>query len=303
MSAALRQAALAQAFEPAAPVQSAPALHPDGVRDVADILVAHSRINDKDAERARGLMARSGRSFAWSASKLKISNRQDIDIALAIRERSARDDQAAFMLARDLVVLRRPLGRATEQFRLLRTRLATTQAEFRLKGLVIAPAGGNVKASFVAANLAAAFAQLRRKTLVIDADLRQPTLARLFAVAPSPGLAGCLSGAAEFDDVALPAPIEGLWVAGAGESVRDPQPLLAGARLGEILERARSEFDVVIVLTAPFGTVADGQYALAIAKSALIVARKDFTRVEQLKELSTVLRQIGAEAIGSVLTR
>lgn len=304
MSAALQQSALIEAFERPAEVRGAVEAGPAApARDLADILLAHGRIGAEAAARIRETMGKTGRSFAWCAGKLKAARPADIEIALAIRERFLKDDAAAFRLARDLVLLRRPLARQAEQFRLLRTRLATTQSGPRLKGLAVAPAGRGVKGAYVAANLAAAFAQLQRRTLLIDADLRRPALARIFGLAPALGLAACLSQSAEFEEVARPSPVADLWIAAAEESLRDPQPLLAGARLEETLEKARSGFDVVIILTAPFGTAADGQFVWAAANSALVVARRDFTRAEELSQLGGVLRQVGADVLGAVMTR
>jgi capsular exopolysaccharide synthesis family protein len=304
MSAALQQSALEEAFErPGAPlVRNRNPAARESSRDVADILVAHRRISPQDAQRAREVMATSGKPFAWAAGKLKISNRQDVEIALAIRDSAVKDDPAAFGLSHEIVLVRRPLSREAERFRLATTRLATTNCEARLKGVAIAPAGASVNAPYVAANMAAAFAQLQRKTLLIDSDLRRPTARRLFAMRASAGLAGFLARAADFDEVALSAPIDNLSIICAGDVVRDPQPLLAGPRLREALALARAKYDVVIVLTAPIGTVADGQFAWAIVKSAIVVARKDVTRAEELGLISSVLRQIGAEALGAVLT-
>lgn len=309
MSAALQQSALRTAFDRPAPElverDLAPcALEPrQDARDVAEILVAHKRISAAQAERIRDVSAKTGKPFLWAAGRLKISSRSDIESALAIRSGAAQDDPAAFSLSKDIVVLRRPEAPQAEQFRLLRTRLATMGDAARLKELSIAPAGPNVRAEYVAANLAVAFAQLRRRTLLIDANLRRPSVSRVFASAPSGGLTAFLSRGAQFDDATSPTIVEFLSISSAGETVRDPQPLLAGHRLQEFLERARSRFDVVVTLTAPHGAVADGQFVWAHAKSAIVVARRDITRSAEIKELALVFRQIGAEAIGSVMTR
>jgi capsular exopolysaccharide synthesis family protein len=316
MSARFHQQALKAVFErapiidiaDAAPKSDAPtagAAKTDiaSSRDLADILLAHGRMSLSDADRARALAASSGRSLVAALARLRSATAADVQIGQAISEGLVRDDEAAFRLDASLIVVRRPRTAEAEHFRLLRTRLLTTQKPERLKGISIAAVGAGVRGEFVAANLAAAFARLKRRTLIIDADLRRPSLARVFAAAAGPGLCELTSGLAAFDEALVATPIDGLDLMPAGRAPLDPQALLAATAFADALARARRDYDIVLILTAPFGPVSDGQFAWALARSALVVARRDVTRAADLRQMNVVLRQVGAEALGAVLTK
>lgn len=303
MTALRIQNELEVAFAPPALVAPATeqAVEPAPARELGDILTSLGRIDAASAERIRAVKERSGRSFAWAAGRLKLVKPGDVQAALAIQQGVLRADRAAFEVGPELACVRRPSSPEAEQFRLLRTRLLTTQSADRLKGFSIAPAGEGVKADCVAANLAIAFAQIHRSVLLIDAGLRSPCASRLFKSAAG-GLDALLSGALRFDEALQETPVERLSLLAAKGGCDNPQALLASQALSAMLDRARREFDIVIVLTAPFGPVADGQFVWAATKSALVVARRDVTRADELKRLNVVFRQIGADTIGAVMT-
>jgi capsular exopolysaccharide synthesis family protein len=284
----------------AAPDSMAPSA--GAARELGEILTSLGRLDAETVQRIRALKTSSKRSFQQAATKLKAVSPEDLQTAVAIQHGSLRAERAAFGLSRHLSVIRRPYSPEAEQFRHLRTRLATTAAD-RLGSLAIAPVDEWSRAEHVAANLAAAFALLKRRTLVIDAGLRTPSLAPLLAVSRGPGLNGLLSGIVSFEDAVLETPVEALSLLSAGAANADPQALFAGEMLRKTLEEAKARYDVVIILTSPFGPVADGQFVWSAAKSAIAVARRDMTRAEPLKDMNVIFRQIGAELIGSVMTR
>ncbi|MEQ1929097.1 MAG: CpsD/CapB family tyrosine-protein kinase [Parvularculaceae bacterium] len=270
-------------------------------REIDEILANLGRLSAEASAKIKEHAQRSGDSFAISARKLKLVSAADLCAATAIRDGVLRAEPAAFALHADLVTLRRPQSAAAEQYGALRTRLMTTQAPDKLKLFSVIPSGPGVRANAAAANLAVAFAQIGKHVLLVDANVRRPSAATLFGV-PDGGLVEHLSGARDFDAAVQQTPIERLKLLAAHGPAERPQELLAGAPFRAALERARAEFDVVVVLTAPFGPAADGQFVWAETRSGLIVVRRDDTRAEDLKQLQVVLRQIGTEILGAVVT-
>lgn len=199
-----------------------------------------------------------------------------------------------------LVVLTRPRSEEAERFRLLRARLLTTAPE-KTSLMSIVGLGARSRAAYVAANLGASFAKTGRATLLIDADIGRPRLASVFPASRGGGLAAALAGA-PITDVIVETGIEWLSVLHAGEkALRNPESLAAGA-LPALLENAQEKFDHVIVLTSPYGAAPDGQYVWAATRRAIVVARRGETRAKETRALAQIMRQIGAETLGAVIT-
>jgi receptor protein-tyrosine kinase len=152
----------------------------------------------------------------------------------------------------------------------------------------------------VAANLAVAFSQLGERTLLIDADLRNPRQHRIFNVPDRVGLSAVLSGRADPGAV-VPVPEFGaLSLLPAGACPPNPQELLLRPALAVLLDEFRTEFDVILFDTPPAKLYADAQSLAFRAGSAMVLARKDRTG---FADTATVIRELsnsGARVIGTV---
>jgi protein-tyrosine kinase len=181
-----------------------------------------------------------------------------------------------------------------EQFRNLAATLNRTQRERTLRSLVVtSPAPGDGK-SHVAINLALTLSDsYRRRVMLIDADLRRPTLHRLFRVHTGHGLSEALKG--ETDD--LPAGVkisDRLTLLPAGGP--DPSPIgdLASARMVRFLASAVANYDWVIVDAPPAGGLADARIIAETVDAALVVVRAGVTR---FPDLEGAAQAVGPERI------
>lgn len=268
--------------------------------EIDEILAAHGRLSVDAAARIKERAARLGEDFAIAARKLKLLTPADLAIARAIRDGVLQDAPSAFTLGAELVMLHKPNSVASEQYRSLAARLLTMQSPERLKGISIIPAGAAVPADVAAANAAVAFAQLGKRVLLIDGDLRRPRLAKLFAAGPG-GPPERLADAAAIEDALRETVVVGLSLLAGQAPTPRPEEFLASSRFSAMTAAARAEFDIVLALSAPFGPTAEGQFIWAETKSALVVARRDHTRADELRRLQSTLRQIGAEIFGAAL--
>jgi len=185
-----------------------------------------------------------------------------------------------------------------EQFRNLAAVLNRTQKERVLRSLVVtSPAPGDGK-SHVAINLALTLSHsYRRRVLLIDADLRRPTLHRLFNVHGAHGLSEALKG--ETDDLPDGVRIsEHLTLLPAGGP--DPSPIgdLSSARMVRFLASAVDKYDWVIVDAPPAGGLADARIIAETVDAALLVVRAGVTRFPDLEEAA---RALGPERILGVV--
>ncbi len=293
----------AEPVKPVSPEQLIAAAAQKRAREdqLRDTLVRLGRLNDDAVRRIEALQREMKAPFAKAASKLGLLTRDDIETALGVQHGFIREGEGEGRVPANLVIVRRPQSREAEQFRALRTRLLTSK-EGELIGLfAIAAYGSHDGADHIALNMAASFAQLRKRVLVLDADLRASRLSRAFGVEPGPGLREALLGDCDIRKAIRPTIVANLSVLTAGAADKDGHELLSSEALRLTLEYLRCAFDVVIVMTAPFGPVADAQFVWAAAEKAFVVVRRHQDRLPELKELNLGLRQVGAGVIGAAL--
>lgn len=155
----------------------------------------------------------------------------------------------------------------------------------------------------VSTNLSFALAQLE-KTILIDCDLRRPSVGKRYTVpASQPGLANLISGTHSFDECLVKDENSGLDILVAGLIPPNPQELLASERFGLLIEKLRQRYDRIVIDTAPCQAVSD---ALLISKnidSCIIVTRAEHTRTGVVKQTLGKLVQQGIKIDGVILNR
>jgi Mrp family chromosome partitioning ATPase len=163
-----------------------------------------------------------------------------------------RNDGEANDLAEALVSFRDPFGAASEAYRMLRTNLFYALVDAPPKVVVITSAGHGEGKSTTTANLGVTLAQAGKETLLLDCDLRKPTLHTLFGTRNAAGLADILIGDREPQEV-WSEPIPRLKLVPSGPPPPNPAELLSSRRLADFLGRLRQEFEYVLVDTPPWG--------------------------------------------------
>jgi len=165
---------------------------------------------------------------------------------------------------------------AAEQFRVLGLKLRHLRERRKLKRVVVTGTAPQEGKSLVAANLALNQARSKvLKTLLVDGDLRRPTLEERFGFDRSlPGLSECLEGKLELGEVVYKISGSGLWFMPAGRTPENPLELMQAGRLGELLDRAGTFFDWIIIDTPPVTPVAETAFWMKLADGVLIVIRE-----------------------------
>jgi protein-tyrosine kinase len=171
-----------------------------------------------------------------------------------------------------------PKSLAAEQYRALRTRLAHAEGSSTLRTiLVTSPQKGEGK-SVTSANLALTMAQeLQRRVIIVEADLRKPSMQQLFGLPPGPGLADYLCGGCELSEVMKYLPDYNLTVIPAGDAPANPAELLGSTAMRRLLDHLRTRFDRVILDTPPVLPLADVAVLAPIVDGALLVVRAGMT--------------------------
>jgi capsular exopolysaccharide synthesis family protein len=175
-----------------------------------------------------------------------------------------------------LVCLTDQGGLAAEKFRVLGLKLRNLREKRKLKRIVVTGTAPEEGKSLVAANLALNQSRSKvLKTLLIDGDLRRPTVASRFGFDGSlPGLSECLRGERSLSEVVYKLNGSGLFLLPAGRAPENPLDLMQGGRLPELLDRLGRFFDWIIIDTPPVIPVADTTYWMKQADGVLVVIRE-----------------------------
>lgn len=282
-----------------------PASSPEDLRAreerIGAILLRIGRIDEAGLGRIVELQRRTNAPFARAARHLGLLSRDDIQTAIGVEQGIVAPDAGEGRLPPGLIVARRPSSPGAEAFRALRTRLVTGRDAERLNLFSIASIASAREVDHVAANLAAAFAQIKKRTLIVDADLRGSRLSRLFSLPKGPGLAEALRGDADLRDAIRPTIVANLSALTSGDVDASAHELLAGPLLDPTLAWMRAAYDVVILTTTRFGPRADAQFVWRSTGSAFIVSRRHEDRLPELRALNAALRQVDAVAFGAAL--
>jgi protein-tyrosine kinase len=158
--------------------------------------------------------------------------------------------------------------------------------------------------SYLAANLAVSFSQLGERTLLIDANLREPHQHDLFNIAPGPGLSELLAGRAPPESSIVEIEkLASLAVMPSGATPPNPTELLARPAFGALLQQAYENWNVVIIDTAPASQGADFQTVASRTRGALLVSRQHQSRVRDLMKVRDMLSTAGAKLLGGVVNQ
>jgi capsular exopolysaccharide synthesis family protein len=175
-------------------------------------------------------------------------------------------------------------GLAAEKFRFLAVRLRHLQQRRPLKQLLITSTMPEEGKSMVAANLACTLASRRQqKTVLLEGDLRRPTVQKQLGIGKVPGLSEYLAGTVDANPPIYRLDALGIWVVPAGHVPHNPLELMQAGRLSPFIEKLATWFDWIVIDSPPILPLADTSVWTRLADGILLVTRQGTTDKEQLK--------------------
>lgn len=266
------------------------------------ILIDSGRLSIANAEKILISQRESGVRFGEAGRALGLLTEDDVRFALSVQFHYSYIPSAS-TLSHELIAAYEPDSPSVEELRMLRSQLMLRWFNNGVdnKGLAVVSAGVGDGRSYIAANLAIVFSQLGERTLLIDADMRNPRQHKLFSLGKRAGLSDILVGRAGSDAIVNIDALPNLSVLTAGAIPPNPQELLGRQSFSKLLLALGEDFDVMIIDTPPANICADAHTVAVRTGAALIVARQDKSSMVQLGQFTRSLREFGVTLVGSVL--
>lgn len=202
-----------------------------------------------------------------------------------------------------LIVLDDPKSFSAEAYRVLRTNLqyVTPGAAPRLVLITSAEAGEGKTTT--TANLGISVAQTERSVLLVDTDLRRPTLHTLLRVPGSPGLSSCLAGAALQGAVVTKTSVPNLSLIASGPIPPNPAELLSSRRMRELLRAVGEQYDMVLLDSPPVLAASDATTVAPLVDGVLLVVGSGGAPEAAIRRAKEQLEAVHARVLGAVINR
>jgi polysaccharide biosynthesis transport protein len=199
-----------------------------------------------------------------------------------------------------LCYFHRPGSAEAEAYRSVRTALFAGLDSRQKVIQVSSSEPGDGKSTFVS-NLAIALAQSGKRVLLLDADLRRPTIHHLFHARHEIGTADVLAGEIRLENAVQASPVANLWLLTSGNHPPNPAETLSSARFEQLLSVARNEFDFILVDTPPLLVVSDPCIVAPRTDGIVLVARTNKNTRAALRQANQLIRQHGMNLFGVVV--
>lgn len=201
-----------------------------------------------------------------------------------------------------LITLVNPKSPISEAYRNLRTNIEFSAIDESVQVVMVTSAGPSEGKSTTAANLAVTYAQNDKKTLIIDADLRKPTLHRVFTMSNRWGLTNLLSGQiVQTGEAIQETSVDNLYLLPSGPIPPNPSEILASRRMSQLLEDLRQKYDKIIIDTPPALAVTDAQIVATKSDGTMIVISSGEVKRDAALKTKAKLEHVKARILGVVL--
>jgi capsular exopolysaccharide synthesis family protein len=203
--------------------------------------------------------------------------------------------------SRKLIATLDPKSPIAEQYRTIRTNIQYSSFDKELTTLMVTSSGPGEGKSTTAGNLAVVFAQLGKKVLLVDSDLRKPTVHQTFGVNNLFGFTTVLTKQAKLESTVIKTEEKDLYVLTSGPVPPNPAELLSSKLMDQFIEEAKELFDYVIFDTPPLLAVADPQILANKVDGSIFVVYSGRTEVDLAKKAKELLENAQSKLVGVVL--
>ncbi|NQV13944.1 polysaccharide biosynthesis tyrosine autokinase [bacterium] len=205
-------------------------------------------------------------------------------------------------IKRRIITKEDPKSPVSEAYRSLRTSILYSSPDKPIKSMIISSPGPGEGKTTTTANLAIAFANMGKRTLLVDADLRRPVIHHIFGLEKSPGLTDYLTDSTkDFNSLVSKAEIKNLFICTSGIYPPNPSELLGSKRMSELIETLEQDWDIIILDSPPMVAVTDATIISREIDAMILVVHSGKTDKHSFSRTIASLRSINVPLVGVVL--
>lgn len=209
--------------------------------------------------------------------------------------------QKTWKLGHRLITISDSRSIIAEQFRMIRTNISFALPDYSVKTILVTSSIPGEGKSINAANLAVVFAQDNKRVLIIDADLRRPTLHHTFGIFNVTGLSSVLIRRSTFSEAIQETPIVGLSILPSGPIPPNPAELLSSNAMAVLIEEIKKTYDIVIIDAPPILPVTDAQILSNKCDGTLLIINSGVVKKEEVIKAKNILTISKGKIVGVIL--
>ncbi|MBD7911785.1 CpsD/CapB family tyrosine-protein kinase [Clostridium cibarium] len=198
------------------------------------------------------------------------------------------------------IVEKKPKSISAEAYRTLRTNIQYSSFDKEIRTIVVTSSEPGEGKSTTSGNLAMSFAQAEKRTIIIDCDLRKPSLHKKFKISNLIGLSDVLIGKEKINS-AIHEYNDNLSILTSGKLPPNPSEMLGSKSMSKLLQELRNYFDIIVLDSAPLQAVTDAQILSTKADGTVLVVRAEKTKRDSVIQAKALLDKVGANILGVVL--
>ncbi|MEG0152644.1 MAG: CpsD/CapB family tyrosine-protein kinase [Cellulosilyticaceae bacterium] len=203
-----------------------------------------------------------------------------------------------------LITRRNPKSPISEAYRTMRTNIEFSNLDKEIKTIVVTSSQQNEGKSTVIANLAVSFAGMENKrVLIIEGDLRNPTVHRMFNISNTHGVTDILTGQKSFEECVHTTEMTGLHVLSCGKIPPNPAEMLASNKMKIFIESLKDHYDYIFIDSPPIGIITDAGIISTYADGTILVVASNEVDIEMAKIAKERLDKVSANILGVVLNK
>jgi protein-tyrosine kinase len=267
------------------------------------ILLTLGKLTPQERDRILQLQVKRGKRFGEIACSLGLISTTDVEEVLTHQLGYRYLQPYDTSVAPELVCANDPDSPEAEAIRAIRSHLEHRWFAGENKSLAIASVGPGEGTSIFAANLAIAFSQTKRRTVLLDANLCRPRQQSLFGLKTDNGLAQALNEGISAEIICAVSELAELSIVPTGKAESSQRALVATPMFATLQESLVAHFERVLIDCPSFSDGADAYDLASQAGGVLLVVRKDGTNLTHLTKVTQQLRDLGIQVVGSVLVK
>ena len=194
-----------------------------------------------------------------------------------------------------------PKSVISEQYRTIRTNIEYSNVDQNTKTILVTSSDKNEGKTTTVSNLAVSFTNLNKKVLIIDCDLRNPSIHKMFKLNNIYGLTDILAKDRAVDKCIQETELENLYVLTAGATPPNPAEILSSEKMKNLIEDLKNIYDYIFIDTPPIGLVTDAGALSSFIDGVVLVVKSESVEKKYLEETKKKLDAVDARILGAIL--